>query len=213
MLELQAPRSKFIEGNVQGNGPSKSMRGQPAVDASLSESDVLLATNDLSLIARLKKVMGDKRKEYLGPLKTYIDTVNASFKVIADPLALADSTMRGKVLAYRNEQERKKREAEEIERQKQELAEREAKLKDEPTPVQRPVPVVHLQPRAVAEEGETNVSKIWVWELEDFAKVPDFYKKLDNGKVSDAVKSGQGNCQIDGIRIYQRSTLRVEAAR
>ncbi len=175
------------------------------------ESDVLLATNDLSLIARLKKVMGDKRKEYLQPLKTHIDSINAAFKVIAEPLALADSTMRGKVLAYRNEQERKKREAEEIERQKRELAEREAKLKGEPAPVQPPVPTIHLQPRAGAEEGETNVSKIWVWEMEDFAKVNDFYKKLDNGKVSAAVKSGKGNCQIEGIRIYQKPTLRVEA--
>ncbi len=177
-----------------------------------NEADILLATNDLSNLARLKKVMEDKRKEYLDPLRRYTATINESFKVISEPLLLADTTMRGKVLAYRTEQERKAREAEAIERGKRELEEREAKLKGEPAPVQRPVPVVHLKSSAQAEEGETNVLTNYQWEVVDFAIVPDVYKMPDGAKITKQVRSSKGAIVIAGIRIFPVKSLRVEAA-
>jgi hypothetical protein len=176
-----------------------------------SEEDVSKATNDLSNIARLKKALSLEKDNYLNPIKHHMNDVTATFKLITVPLENADAILRSKVLGYRNEQERRAREQESIERQKRELAEREARLKGEEIKTEPPVPTVNIKQRMQSEAGESNIAKIWKWELEDFSKVPDAYKTLDNGAVPKAVKASKGAVSIPGIRIFQENTLTVGA--
>ncbi len=170
------------------------------------------ATNDLSLIAKLKKSIGDLRMEYLAPLKEYTEAINNAFKDITDPLAKADSILRQKVLAFNQEQDRIRREAEDLARQEREVAERRAKLNgDTSTPfVPEPLPVVAEQ-RAITDVGESNTRKIRRWELIDITKVPASYLKLDEVQIGKVVRAGIK--EIPGIRIYEEKVLRVEAVK
>lgn len=169
-----------------------------------------LATNDLSMIARLKKVTGDLRMDYLTPFKEGTETINAAFKEITDPLAQADTILRQKVLAFNQEQDRIKREAEELERQEREVAEHRAKLNgDTSTPfVPEPLPVVADQ-RAVTEVGESNTRTIRKWRLIDINKVPITFLKLDEVQIGKVVRAGIK--EIPGIRIFEEKVLTVEA--
>jgi len=44
--------------------------------------DVKAATNDLSLIAKLKKTMEGKRKDYLQPFQEHVKEVNDDYKIL-----------------------------------------------------------------------------------------------------------------------------------
>ncbi len=175
-----------------------------------SDADLAPATDDLSIIARLRKALEDKRKEYVSPVNEHIKVVNAYFKVLTDPLEVADKTTRNKILAYRAEQEKKRQEAEEINRQKEELAMREAAFNGtgEITVDTTPVPVPEVQPNHVRTDTGT-LGKVMVrkWEVEDLSKVPIDYLMIDATKVGKVVRAGIPS--ISGIRIWQEENLRV----
>ncbi len=175
--------------------------------------DAKVATDDLSSIANLKKVMDNKRKSLLEPLKLQADEIRETYTYLMAPVLEADRITRSKVLAYQTEQERKKHEADAIEREKRELAEREAKLKGEPAPTLPPAVTTYVNTSTETDAGLSSITKVWKWEIEDFSQVPDLYKLPDNGKITAAVKSSKGSITIPGIRIYQEGTLRVEAKR
>jgi len=173
--------------------------------------DLNSATEDLSLIAKLKKAIEEKRKEYVGPIREKLDAVNSAFKEFTSPLEEADKVTRAKILEFRQEQERRRREAERIEQEKLELARREAELKGgeitvDLSPIEKPEAVPDKVHTGVGSAGTMKVRK---WEIVDFAAVPDEYKTIDAGKVTKLVKAGIG--AIPGIRIYEEETLRVNA--
>jgi len=167
------------------------------------------ATEDLSLIAKMKKSIEEKRKEYVNPIREHLDAVNTAFKEFLAPLDEADKVTRSKILDFRNEQDRKRREAEAIEREKMELAQREAELKGgeitvDLTPVEKPDAVPDKVHTDLGSQGYMKIKK---WEIEDFAAVPDDFKMIDAGKVTKLVKAGIGS--IAGIRIWEEETLRI----
>jgi len=167
------------------------------------------ATNDLSMLAKLKKSIADLRIEYLTPLKEYTDTINNAFKELTDPLSKADGIMRQKVLVFNQEQERIRREAEDLARQEKEIAERRARLNGEASKyVPEPMPAIADQ-REVTDLGESNTRKVRKWEVEDFSKVPDECKVINSGYVTKLVKAGI--VSIPGIKIWEEKTLVVEA--
>lgn len=171
--------------------------------------DTKSATEDLSLIARSKKVLEEKRKEYVTPLNSQVKTINDTFKLVSDPLSQADSITREKLLAYRAEQERIRKEQEDINREKEELARKEAALNNgEFTIDTTPVKVNAEQPKHVyTDMGMASGMKIKKWEIADFAAVPDDYKMIDSAKVTKLVKAGIG--AIPGIRIYEEEKIRI----
>ncbi len=67
----------------------------------LSDSDLSPATDDLSVIAKLKKALAEKKIEYLKPFKAHLEILNAAFTLITLPLEEADKITREKILAYR----------------------------------------------------------------------------------------------------------------
>lgn len=171
--------------------------------------DVKDATNDLSLISKLKKAVEEKRQEYTIPLNDHIKAINGAFKLLTEPLTEADKLTRQKVLAYNAEIERQRQEAEAIEQEKLELARREALLKGgeitiDLSPLQRPEATPD---RVRAEAGMLSKMMVRKWEVEDLSKVPLDYLMIDAAKVGKVVRAGIPT--IQGIRIWEEPTLRV----
>ena len=173
-----------------------------------SDTDLAPASDDLSMIAKLKKALTEKKAEYVKPIKGYLDDVNAAFAKIMTPLDEADRATRNKILDYRSAVAKRAAEAEEINRQAQELARRQAQFSGtgeftvDTTPMQAPAPVS----RVSTDLGTAGIVRNTSWELVDFALVPDQFKVLDSGKITKLVKGGG---TIPGIKIVVTEGLRV----
>ncbi len=174
-----------------------------------SADDLGAATNDINIIKQLQKQAEEKLASYIKPFKEYIDEVKAAFKLILDPLEVAYNTNRAKSKAFLQEQERKQREAEEINRQKEELARREAAFKDgEVTINTEPVAVPPAIKRVRAETGSMSTMKIRKYRVVDFAKLPDQYKIENSALLNKVTKAGIHD--ILGVEFYFETTLRVD---
>ena len=173
-----------------------------------SDGDIKVATDDLSIIAKLKKAIEEKRKEYVGPINEHLKAVNDTFKNFAEPLNQADSITRQKILDYRKEQERIRREQERINQLRMEAARAEMELKGELT---ESVKVVEIAPEAPThyrtKSGILGKFMVRKWELVDFNLVPGEYKMLNEVLIGKLVRSGIKT--IPGIRIYEEETLRI----
>lgn len=71
------------------------------------------ATDMLGRIAGLKKAIEARRTALVKPLNDHVKSINAWLKGVAAPVEAADQTVRSKVLAYQQEQERIRRAEEE----------------------------------------------------------------------------------------------------
>lgn len=173
-----------------------------------SNDDIKAATNDLSIISRLKRAIEEKRKEYTQPINEHLNAVNEAFKVFAEPLVNADRITRDKILNYRREQERIRQEQERINQLRMEAARAEMELKGELTESVKVVEVAPEAPTHYRTEGGT-LGKFMVrkWELVDFNLVPGEYKMLNEVLIGKLVRSGIKI--IPGIRIYEEESLRI----
>lgn len=174
-----------------------------------SDSDLLPATDDLSIISRVKKAIKEKQDEYLNPPKEHIKSINAAFRTLIDPIEQADRLTRDKILGYRAEQEKKRQEAEEINRQKEELARKEAALNQgevtiNTTPVFVPEPTVAKVKTELGTAGTVRTRKARVV---NFALLPDTYKLPNEKLLATAAKTGVQ--EIDGVEFYIEESLRV----
>jgi len=176
------------------------------------DADVKSATEDLSLLAKLKKAVADKRKDWLTPIKEKLDAVDSIFKSLSLPLEQADRITRTKILAYRQEQERKAREAEEINRLRMEAARKEMELKGELTESVNLVEAVPEPPKTVRTDvGNLGTAQIWKFEVVDFALLPNEYKMADEVKIGKVVRATKGSIAIPGVRMWSESTLKISA--
>jgi len=183
--------------------------GQTLVIA--SDEDIVAVTQILSTVAKVKKGLEDKRKEFVGPLQGYVKSINDIFKGFSDPIEEADRLIRGKVLEFQRAQEAKQREIEEINRMRLEAAEREKAIKGE---VSEPVELVESVPepltRVTTEAGTLGKRMVRKWEVLDFSLLPDDYKTLDSARITKVVRAGIP--EIPGVRIYEEAILTVAPA-
>ncbi|MBU1621923.1 MAG: hypothetical protein KKF27_21100 [Gammaproteobacteria bacterium] len=176
-----------------------------------SDEAVKAATNDLSLIAGIKKELTAQKETYLKPLKDSTAKINEAFKMYMGPVTRADELLRGKILAYRQKQEADRKERERINALKIEAARAEMAVNGE---LSEPVDLVEETPaplqRYRSDIGTTSTMKVRKWRIVDFSQIPDEYKAVDAGKVTKLVKAGIGS--IPGIEIYEEETLQVRGA-
>lgn len=177
-----------------------------------TNDDVKAATDDLTLIAKLKRTLEDKRKEYTGPINTHLKAINEAFKMLMAPVEQADQLTRSKILAYRQEQDRKAREVEEINRLRMEAAQREAamnngEIKEPVQIVEAPIPVVN---KVYVPGGTLGIMKVRKYRVVDFALLPNQYKIENSALLNKVVKAGIPS--IPGVQIYEEETLRVTEA-
>jgi len=174
-----------------------------------SIEDIRFATDDLSIISKLKKVMEEKRKEYIKPLQEKVKEINGAYKTFMEPIEVADKVTRQKILAFNAEQERQRQEQEEINRLRIEAAQKEMELKGELTESVDLVEVVPEVKRVSTDMGTSGVMKIRKYRVINFAELPDQYKIENSALLNKVVKAGIQ--EIPGVEIYSEDTLRVTA--
>jgi len=175
-----------------------------------TQEDVKDATNDLSMVAKLKKAIEVERKRYVDPLNAELKEINTFFKTLTEPIGEADQITRRKVLDYNAEIARQREEAERIEAEKLRLAQDEMKLKGEYTVDLTEIEKPDATPdRVRTEVGTASKMTVRKWELEDITQVPSEYLLVDTGKVTKLVKAGIG--AISGIRIWEEETLQIRS--
>lgn len=172
-----------------------------------NDEDLKLATDDLSIIAGVRKALADKKAEYYRPVKMHLDAISASFLTLFVAVDEADRITRGKWTAYRNEQARKKAEADETNRMALEVARRQEAATGEHTvdltEVVAPTPVARVQ----TDMGTAGVTHNWKFEVVDFKALSDEYKMTDAAKLGKVVRAGLHT--IPGVRIWSDEGLRV----
>lgn len=174
--------------------------------------DMKPAIDSLAVISKLKKAVEVKRKEYLQPFKEHIDEVNLAFKRLLEPILAADTITRDKMIVYNLEQERIRREQEEINRKRMEAAEAEMRLKGELSESVNLVEVTPEAPKTVKGDfGSAGMTDHWKYEVFDFALVPDDYKMINTGVLTPVVKASKGKITIPGIRIFNEPFVSVRA--
>jgi len=170
--------------------------------------DIKVATNDLSLIAKLKKAIEEKRKEYVGPINEHLKSINDAFKLFTEPLNSADSITRQKILDYRKEQERIRLEQERINELRLEAAQKEAALHS--GEITESVNLIKVMPEApkhvYTDMGTSTTMKVWRFEIIDFSLLADQYKLPDMVKIRKVITAG---ATIAGVRAWQEESLRV----
>ena len=172
--------------------------------------DTKAATNDLSLIAKLKKAMEAKRKDYLQPFQEHVKEVNEAYKTLMVPVEQADFVTRQKVMAYQREQARIAAEQEEINRLRMEAAQKEAALNNgEIKEAVNLVEVQEVQKNVSTDMGSLGIMKVRKFAVEDITKVPAEYLRVDEVAIGKLVRAGIPS--IPGIKIWTEETLKVSS--
>jgi hypothetical protein len=175
--------------------------------------DYTQANTDSNLLANLRKAIEDYRKERTGPINNFLRDINDAYKLLTDPLAEADKLNSQKIIAYRHEQERKRLKAEEVNRQAQEVARKQAALNNgEFTVDTTPVPTPEVAPAKVyTPVGSVGTMKVRKYRVVNFAKLEDQYKIENSVLLNKVTKAGIP--EIPGVEFYYEETLRRTAAR
>ena len=176
-----------------------------------NDEDAKAATDDLNLIRKLAKSIDGLRDKYVRPLNEHVKAINNKFKTLSVPLGQADKTTEAKIIAYRNEVRRKAREAEEINRQKEELARKEAAFNGtgEVTIDTTPVIVPEVAKNVRAETATAGVRSNWKAEVVDFAALSDEYKLPDMTTLNAMARSRKGQNPPAGVKFYDDASLTV----
>lgn len=163
----------------------------------------------LATIAAGRKAIETQRKWFVKPLNDQVKAVNAKFAELDAPAAAADGIVRGRLLAYREQQEAA-RQAEERRRQAeyaQDKKDARALGMAAPAPAQ-PLAVAEAPRTTATEAGSATVRKVWAFEVTDLAAVPAQYKVIDEVLLRVAVRNGAR--EIPGVRIYEKDQLAVK---
>lgn len=170
------------------------------------------ATDDLSIISKLKKLMENKRKSLLDPLKLQSDAIRETYNYLMAPVLEADKITRDKMTAFWREQERIRREQEEINRLRIEAAQKEKELKGDITEPVELVEVMQEAPTQVTTEmGTTGLRDNWKYEVVDFALLPDGYKLADTALLNAIAKKHHDQKSVPGVRFYNEPIVTVSA--
>lgn len=168
------------------------------------------ATEFLAQVKRRARIVDDKRKEYVAPLKAVIDNVNADFKSILLPLEEAERIVKKGMVAFRDSEEQKAREAARIE------AERKARIAismagTEVGTVEEAQDAIMARRDAQAEapktvetqSGKAQFRKTWKFEVVNPSEVTRDLCSPDERIIREAVKNGLR--EAHGVRIYEES--------
>lgn len=182
----------------------------------------------LAAIKELRRKADDKRKSLVDPLNSVVKAINAEFKMITEPLDKYEGIVKNEIARDYREQERirleKEREEQrrlEAERKKLEAQMKKAKdelskeiiqsrMNDAEIKAEQNIEAVTEKKTVTTSAGSTTVRKIWTWKYEnpqavDLSKIPVEYLKVDEGKITTAIRSGVR--EISGIVIYQTESI------
>ena len=183
----------------------------------------IAATEFLAEAKRRYKMVDEKRKEYVKPLKDVIDKINDDFKTVLEPLQQVESIVKKGMVSYRNSEEMKRKVAErqEAERKAQEAIRtiKNEGLTDESLAsaqlaTQAVKEAEKEAPKTVATSaGNVSYRKEVKFEIVDGSKLPPrvteavlklaFEKGLYEQIIRGMIKAGF--LEIEGVRVWEES--------
>lgn len=170
--------------------------------------DTKKASDDLALISKLKKAMLAKRKDYLDPILYQAEQVRNSYKELMAPVLEAESITKTKMLAYNAEQDRIRREQEEINSKRIEAAAQEMKLKGELTESVGLVEVaIETTKRVTTALGTSGQKDNWKYEVEDMDALPREYMIPDLAMLNAIARKHHDQKKIPGVRFYNQPVI------
>lgn len=196
-----------------------------------TRADVSHATDLVKAIKDRAKQIEEERTRLVKPFNEGVKQINGRFKAMLAPLQDAETEVKGKILSFQREEEKKAREEQqrlEQERLKREQEERkrleaeedarkaemeEGEEYDRPAMPVAPAPVAapvasSFRPTTYGQTGAVStVKKQWASELVDITQVPAEYLLLDQVKVNQAIRAGLRD--IPGLRIFEKEILQV----
>jgi len=164
-----------------------------------------LASDDLSLISKLKKLMEARRKELLDPLKAQSDAIRETYTFIMGPVIEADQITRAKMTAYLTEQARIKAEQERINQQRMEAAEAEMALKGELTAPLDLMEVMPEAPKSIKTAlGSSGLTDHWTFEITNLDLIPREYMMADTVLLGNTAKKYHDKKEVPGVRFVNK---------
>lgn len=181
----------------------------------------------------LEKAVEDRRKEIVGPLNERVKAVNAYAKSLLDPLHKAESKLKTEMISWEKklefervaearkiDDERKKKEAELIAKQAEEM--RKASLSEAfGTPAVVPSEASFARESfevqksfAVAERANeankvSGTQKAWVFKIINEDIVPKEFKVINAPMIRMAIKNGERS--IPGVEIYEEVRMSIRS--
>lgn len=159
--------------------------------------DVESASQFLKKISDNLKVIESKRLEFTAPLNQSLKSINDTFKRVKEPLMKAKEEVSSKILTWRRAEQERIAKEEQRRQAIQKAHEAQGHNVNAPVTMARPENTI----------GNTQVRKVWTFEITDFSQVPDSYKGIDRVAVNNAIRAGVR--EVPGLKIYQEETMAI----
>ena len=169
--------------------------------------DAKSATNDLSIISKLKKAMETKRKENLSPHEAEIKVIRETYTYLMTPVLEAEGITKEKQMAFIRKQERIRQTQEEINIKRMEAAQEEMKLTGELTESVNLVEVQEASARIRTDLGISGLTAHWIYVVIDIDLVPREYLVEDSAMLSAIARKHHDQKQVPGVRFYNEPYL------
>lgn len=220
--------------NVKLVAIREDMKGIYAEVGSLTVTDqdsFVIASDVRNKVRKRKKRVDELRKEAIAPFKEEVDRYNNLFRIELDNLDELLRKVDNKLIAFTEAEEKKAREEQARLREEREKAEKEAeelrkqanqttdvevsqKLEEEANKKELASQVVEVveAPKTTirSETGTLSVKKIWSYEITDVSLLlkthPEFFVP-DSKLINDFVKIVREEKEMDGLRIFQKTSL------
>lgn len=191
MAEFTAETNKKATGILKA---SKSLTVTNPEERKVAESSLLQ-------VRHIRKNVEKQRQFHVKPLNEQVKKTNAMYKTVSVPLDEAEGVIKNKIKDY---------DIAESDKRKQQEAEIEKDLARGATNKAAAKQVALAQQDMQAEDTRINYRDNWVFEIEDFSKVPKEFKVtvLNDAKVKDAIKGAEkealqsGKFKIKGLKIW-----------
>lgn len=190
----------------------------------VTAADYETAASYLGKIKAGQKKIEELRTKITVPLNAALKAVNDLFRAPAAKLVAYEQQVKRAMLAYDDEQERLRREAQakldEAARKEQEKlnaratrAEEKGQTEKAEQLQQRAATVVApVVERAVPKVAGVSSREVWNFEVTDPAQVPREYLMVDESKIRKVVQALKGDTVIAGVRVWSSKTLAASAA-
>lgn len=192
----------------------------------MTRSDLSHATDLVKAIKNRAKEIEDERTRLVKPFNEGVKAINSRFKAMTGPLMEAEEAVKGRMLVFQKEEEKRAQE-ETAKQEKARLEAAEKRRKEEdvlaadstldrphspPPALEIVAPIVpQHRPTTYGQTGAVStVKKQWTFELVDIIALaqarPDLVQ-VDTVKVNQEIRGRGGD--ITGLRVYEKEIMQV----
>jgi hypothetical protein len=172
--------------------------------------DLKPANDDLVVIAQLKTAMEAKRVELVKPMQDEVKAIQETYKTLMAPVLDAGRITRGKMTAFKLEESRKIAEAEEVNRQAQDVARKQAEMNNGEFTIDTTPVVVPEAPRLTRSSlGTGGLVANWKYRVINELLIPREYMMPNDAMLKSLAKTHHDNRPVPGIEFYNDPGIAV----